>query len=205
MTWLPIPFPPRLAYGLGCDVEWDTRVATTISGQEGRNLSWTDARHMYDAAFCIRTLSDHQTIREHFHMARGRFHSWPLTDPTDHECDFDSGVVADADAGFQLHKRYGSGSYAYDRKITRPSGVEVYVGSELQTLGVDYTLDLATGVLVVADSDVVAADVAWLGQFSVPCRYDINRLPVRVENRTGGANGEFLIRSDGIQIVEVRE
>lgn len=202
MSWMNEPFPPCLAFGIECDPEWEVNVTTTGAGWESRNLNWSNARHSYDAAFAVRSLSDHKLIREHFHMARGRFHSWPLLDPSDHECTLAQGlaVVEDSDSSFQLTKRYGSGAFAYDRKITRPFGVLVYESGILQTLGVDYTIDAETGVIDFPGAD--AEDVTWSGQFYVPCRYDISKLPVRIVNRS---SEEFVISSDSISIVEVRE
>lgn len=203
MSWLDVQFPPRLAFGIECDPEWEVNITTTISGIESRDLNWSNARHSYDASFAVRTATDHKLIREHFHMARGRFHTWPLLDPLDHECD--QGVVeslGDSDGTLQLKKRYGSGQFAYDRKITRPFGVSVYVSGVLQTPGIDYVLDDDTGQLIIsaAESD----DITWAGQFYVPCRYDVAKLPVRIISRQGGS-GEFIVESDSIPIVEVRE
>ena len=203
MSWIDTPFPPCLSYGIECDPEWQTVIATTASGFESRNLNWSQARHSYDASFAIRTNADHALVREHFHMARGRTHSWPLLDPTDHVCALADGVVSEPTPGtFQLYKRYGSGAFAYDRKITRPFEVSVYLNGLL--LGEsDYSLDEDTGLLTLDDSEATINNVAWAGQFYVPCRYDTGRLPVRIENRQPG--GEYLVRSESIPIVEVRE
>jgi uncharacterized protein (TIGR02217 family) len=204
MSWLNVPFPPRLAFGIECDPEWEVNVTTTVAGWESRNLNWTNARHTYDAAFVVRTLTDHKLIREHFHMARGRFHSWPLLDPSDHECSVAQGFVVtrEADSLFQLIKRYGSGQFAYDRKITRPIDVAIYENGVLQTEGADYTLDEDTGRLNFPGSNVDPDTITWSGQFYVPCRYDIGKLPVRIVNR---GNDEFLVSSESISIIEVRE
>lgn len=209
MAWMNVPFPPRLAYGLECDPEWEVRIASTISGFESRNLDWSNAKHRYDASFAIRSATDHQEIREHFHMARGPFHTWPLLDPLDHDVLVTQGVATDSDeasdAAFQLCKQYGTGGFAYKRKITRPlPGALIYVGGVLKTEGVDYTLDDETGLLVYPNTDVVAADITWSGQFYVPCRYDTTKLPVRIQTR-GGAGMEYMVSSEGIPICEVRE
>lgn len=210
MAWMNTPFPPRLAYGLECDPEWEVRIASTISGIESRNLNWSNARHRYDASFVIRSATDHQAIREHFHMARGPFHSWPLLDPLDHEVGVTEGVATDTEVAsepfFQLQKQYGSGGFAYRRKITRlvPGSTRVYLGGILKTEGADYTLDDDTGLLLIVDTDAVAADITWSGQFYVPCRYDTTKLPVRLQTR-GGQDMEYMVSSEGIPICEVRE
>lgn len=208
MAWMNTPFPPRLAFGIECDPEWQVRIATTIAGFESRNLEWSNARHRYDASFAIRSATDHQVIREHFHMARGPFHSWPLLDPLDHDVSVTEGVMvldSGSDASFQLYKQYGSGDFAYLRKITRPlSGARIYLNGVLKTEGVDYTLDEDTGLLTYVDTDALAEDITWSGQFYVPCRYDTMKLPVRLQTR-GGDGMEYMVSSEGIPICEVRE
>lgn len=208
MSWMNTAFPPRLAFGLECDPEWQVRIASTISGFESRNLEWSHARHVYDASFAIRTAADHQLIRQHFHMARGPFHSWPLLDPLDHEVSIAEGVflaVPDADTSFQMHKQYGSGQFAYFRKITRPlAGALIYIDDVLMTEGLDYTLDEDTGVMSFPSSDADPDSFTWSGQFYVPCRYDTTKLPVRIQTR-GDTGMDYMVSSEGIPIVEVRE
>jgi uncharacterized protein (TIGR02217 family) len=199
MSWIDAEFPPCLAFGIECNPEWATTVITTLGGRESRLLAWADARHSFDASFAVRTLDDHALIRAHFHQARGRTHSWPLLDPTDHAATITEGFAENyATNQYQLVKRYGSGAYAYDRKITRPFGVALYKSGVLQTSG--YTLDEDTGVVSITGTS--AAALTWSGSFYVPCRYDTNRLPTRVVNRNGQ---DLLIESGGIPIVEVKE
>lgn len=201
MSWIDTPFPPCLAFGIECDPEWSTTVIATIGGRESRLQAWADARHAYDAAFVVRTLEDHALIREHFHMARGRTHSWPLLDPSDHAVTVAEGIAEDAAAAntYQLLRRYGSGAFAYDRKITRPLAVALYKSGVLQAGG-SYTLDDDTGVVSIAGT--TAAALTWAGQFYTPCRYDVDRLPVRIVNRNGS---DLLLESGGIPILEVKE
>lgn len=208
MSWINDPFPPRLSFGIECDPEWEVEVTTTRAGFENRNLDWTDARHNYDASFAIRTATDHQEIRTHFHKARGKFHTFPLLDPLDNSCTVEQGIVVEGDESdvgtYQLFKRYGSGEFAYDRKITRPFDVAVYVFDVLQTEDSDYTLDDETGIitLISPSTDHMAEDITWSGSFYVPCRYDTTKLPVRITNKS---HGEFLVSSDSVPIVEVKE
>lgn len=200
MSWIDAEFPPCLAFGIECNPEWSTTVIATIGGRESRLQAWADARHIYDASFAVRTLDDHALIRAHFHQARGRTHSWPLLDPTDSETTVLSGFAENTDTAnqYQLVKRYGAGAYAYDRKITRPFSVALYKSGVLQTSG--YTLDEETGLVTIGST--TAAALTWAGRFYVPCRYDTNRLPTRVVNRSGQ---DLLIESGGIPIVEVKE
>jgi uncharacterized protein (TIGR02217 family) len=210
MSWIGVEFPPRIAMGTTCEPGWLVRVVTTRQGNEQRNLEWSNAKHRYDAGLAVRTAADYQVVLAHFHTARGRTHSWPLRDPLDHRCEQSAGVVQQSAGGspqgLQLFKRYGSGAYAYDRKITRPKQgtVAVVLGGVPKTEGVDWTLDYDTGELTF-NGAAPPASLAWSGQFYVPCRYDIDRLPARFIDRRPGESGDLLVQVDGITIVEVQE
>lgn len=209
MSWLGVsnPFPPRIAFGVQCRPGWSTAVAVSAGGHESRNQNWQRVRHTYDASLAIRTATDYALAKAHFMMARGRLHTWPLKDPLDHRCEQASGIVATAEdespSPKQLFKRYGSGDYLYDRKITRPrqGTIQVYGSGVLLTEGAQYTLDYDTGEIV---TGVAVGTLAWSGQFWTPCRYDIDEFPAAIVNRHPGG-GELLVSVAGIPIVEDRD
>lgn len=206
MAWLDVPFPKRIAMGVRCEPGWDVSVIGVLSGAESRNLNWQDARHEYDAAQAVGTETEYRIVLEHFHMARGMLHKFALKDPLDHDAEPDQGIVLQSDDSppvLQLHKQYGAGSLSYERKITRlvPGSVQVFNSDVLADPG-DYTLDDDTGEIVFAGG--VAANLSWAGEFYVPVRYDINKLPARAVNRRG-ADGELLVSLDSLPLVEVRE
>lgn len=207
MAWITTEFPRRIAMGMLCQPGWNVSVVSLNNGDEQRNLNWTQTRHNYDATLAVRTLTDYADVLKHFHMARGRFHTFPLYDPVDHTVQQAQGkVILDQDESPstpQLHKRYGTGTYAYDRRITRPKQGTITMlssGTPL-TEGADYTIDYNTGAVTTAYS---ISTLAWSGEFYVPCRYDIDRLPTRVVDRNGSA-GELLIDAQSILLVEARE
>lgn len=206
--WVNVPFPPRIAMGIGCKPGWEVTVITTLSGRESRNLEWADARHEYDGTLAVRTETDYADVISHFHMMRGMTHSFPLKDPLDHRVDGVRGVVLeDADGSppfLQLHKVYGSGDTVYYRRITRPMQGKVVMttGGTPMTEGVDYTIDYDTGIVTLASADPTT--VNWTGQFWVPVRYDMKTLPARVTNRRPGG-GDLIISTDSIPLIEVRD
>jgi hypothetical protein len=65
------------------------------------------------------------------------------------------------------------------------------------------TVDYTTGVITV--SGHAGGDTyQWAGQFMVPVRYTVDKLPsVVVDRRPGG--GELLVQCDGITLLEARE
>lgn len=212
MDFVTIPFPECIALGAQGDTFWSTNVVTTGGGFDATNQNWRDARHAYDVSFAVRTVSDYQAIRAHFHQVRGRAKKFLFRDFLDYAVAQSEGVLLDddldppsANGSFQLHKEYGSGGDAYARKITRPqSPIVVYRTRAGVTTVISPTVDYTTGQVTITGHQ--SGDTyAWSGEFSVPCRYDTDRLPALAINREPGSDGELYVQCSSIQIVEVRE
>lgn len=208
MQIINAPFPERISFGARSEPEWLTDLAEAFSGFESANQNWTQARHRYDVSLSVRTATDYVTVREHFHTVRGRSKGFLFKDPLDYAVATSQGVTsetADSD-GWQMYKRYGSGADKYDRIITRPvsGSVAIYRTRSAVTTNVtaDCTIDHDTGVFDVtgdANGDVYT----WSGEFRVPCRYDVDRLPTAIVNKQ--PNGDLYVACDSIPLVEVRE
>jgi uncharacterized protein (TIGR02217 family) len=206
MSWLDTPFPSQLAFGVQCRPGWLTTIAASVGGFEDRNQQWEDSRHSYDASAAVQTGTHYKALLNHFHMARGRLHTWGLKDPVDHRVEASQGIVADttenSPLGKQLYKRYGSGSFRYDRRISRPINgtILVYENGTLRTEGVDYTLDYSSGEMF---SAMAVATITWSGKFYTPCRYDTDDLPAAVIQKR--PDGELLVSVSGVPILEDRD
>lgn len=207
MTWLSTPLPARLALGIQCKPGWLTSVAAASSGIERRTQIWEDVRHSYELGWTIRPEADFRLLRDHFTMARGRAHIWPLKDPLDYRVEQSEGVVAvtpdNSPAGKQLYKRYGSGSLAYDRRISRPKQgtILVFESGTLRTEGVHYTIDYDRGEIY---TSISVGALSWSGQFWTPCRYDTDELPAVAADRQPNS-GQLLIEVGGVPVVEDRD
>ncbi len=202
-----IAFPGRWSASLALL----TALTALLSGFEATNQNWSQTRHAYDAGLAVRVASDYLAVKAHFHAMRGRARSFPFLDPIDHAVAQAAGVVV-AEQGspndMQMFYRYGSGSTAYDRKITRPKSgtVAIFRTRSAVTTNItgSSTIDYTTGIVAVTGH--VAGDTyAWSGEFYVPCRYDIDRLPGVIINKEPGPAGELYVDCDSIPIVEVRE
>ena len=202
--YLNIEFPRRIALGAVRSPWWATSIAQTQAGFEQRNGDWTNARHEYDVSLAVRDASDYTEVLAHFHQARGQLHSFGFKDFLDYRVEQSNGVLLPLGGGiWQLAKQYGAGDAAYVRPITRPAGVVVYVSGVPES----FPIDLTTGrVDLGGESPQPAPDaLAWSGQFLVPVRYGIERMPAQAINRRAGTGGPLLVQVDGIQLVEVRE
>ena len=208
-------FPECISFGAQADPMWSTVIVETVSGRETAIQNWSDARHRYDVSLAVRTASDYATVRAHFHTVRGRANGFLFRDPVDYTVASaagkllsSAGAAVTADGTYQLYKRYGSGSDAYDRKITRPDTpiqvLRTRSGSTTDIVGAGAAVTYTTGAVVI--SGHVSGDTyAWAGNFKVPCRYDTDSLPSVIVNKEPGMAGELLVRVDRIPVMEIRE
>jgi uncharacterized protein (TIGR02217 family) len=205
MQFVDIPFPNRIAFGARSEPSWSTTLVAMQNGDEVTNQNWIDARHTFDVAPVIRTVSDFALVREHFYQVRGRAKKFPFRDFLDYLATAAQGVIADTVDGWQLFKRYGSGSDLYDRKITRPSGtIQVFRTRSAVTTAISTTVDATTGIVTIS-GHMTGDTYTWAGEFNVPCRYDTDRLASSAVNKEPGPDGELYVDCDSIPIVEVRE
>lgn len=197
--WMPRELPQCLHYGIDVNPWWAVDMVSLTDGRESPNLVWSQARHEYSLSLHTSNPQEYTEAKSHFMEARGKFKKWPLKDPLDHTVEDGEGVVVETTSGYRLAKRYGTGSGAYYRQISRPINPILSEGSSASSL----TIDLDTGYLSGYDSaGIDVSEFSWVGEFYVPVRYDIERYPSKVTNKTSEG---FFVMVDGVAVVEVRE
>ena len=218
MSWIDLEFPPCIAFGALKNPTWLTNVVTNQGGWEKRNQVWSQARQSYDVSLAIRTATDYRQVLDHFHVMRGRLHSFPFLDHLDHEVGQAEGFWGEVTPGtFQAFKRYGTPPEAWDRIITRlKDTTQVWRSGSPASAGSgagQYSLNPDTGRIVFVADGLDSggtpiypdeAELQWAGQFWTPCRYDTDRLPSQIVNRVGGS-GDLLVSCESIMLLEVRE
>lgn len=211
MIIIDAPFPERIAFGARSEPEWSTDLVASISGREVTNQNWQDARHRYDVSLAVRTATDYAAVRAHFHTVRGRAKGFLFKDPLDYTATTANGVTAEGTASsdaWVLCKRYGSGADLYDRRITRPVLGTLTIWRTRSAVTTDVTasasVDYDTGEFTVA-GDLPGDVYTWEGEFRVPCRYDVDRLPTAIVNKQPATAGELFVACDSIPLVEVRD
>lgn len=208
MEFVDLPFPERIAFNAKAEASWQTTLTTLLSGFESTNQEWSQTRHFYDAGLAIRVASEYLDVKAHFHAVRGKAKKFPFLDPIDHTVSQAAGVLTASGSDWQMFYRYGSGGTAYDRKITRPKSGTIAVFRTRSAVTTNITgscsIDYTTG-LVTISGHVSGDTYEWSGQFFVPCRYDIDRLPAVIVNKQGGEGGELFVDCDSVPIVEVKE
>lgn len=210
MQFVDIEFPRRIAFHATAEAQWSTGLTSLLSGFETTNQNWSQTRHAYDVGLAVRTASDYLLVKTHFHAMRGRAKSFPFLDPIDFKVSQADGVLTASGSDWQMFYRYGSGDGAYDRKITRPRTGTVAVfrtrsGVTSNVTG-SATITYTTGIVAIS-GDADGDTYAWSGEFFVPCRYDVDRLPGAIIDKQppGQDAPELLVACDSIPMLEVLE
>lgn len=182
MAFIESPrFPDSISEGASGGPTFRTHVFSTITGLEQRNVTRLRARHTYDFSLGIRDAQDMETVRDFFIAIRARANSFRYKDWNDFE--LTNELIGTGDGSktvFQITKTYTTGSYKYVRNIRKPvSGIKVYQGVTLQTEGVDYTIDLTTGLITFAAPVGNGIQVKVTGEFDVPVRFDTDSMEAR--------------------------
>jgi uncharacterized protein (TIGR02217 family) len=211
MQFVDVPFPDCIAFGATFDPVWSTTVVPVIGGQESTNENWEDAKHNFEISFAARPVSDYQALRAHFHEVRGRANSFPVKDYLDFQVTTSqgrllssAGAAPSANGTYNLHKRYGS-TNPYDRRITRPdTPIQVFrtrasVTTDITGAGAAVTY---AGGTVAITGHASGDTYTWSGTFKVPSRYDVDRLPSAVINKS---DDELVVDCGPVPVVEVFE
>ena len=204
-------FPLPIGFGSSGGPERRTDVVLLASGHEERNSRWADSRRRYNAGTGVRSLDDLHALLAFFEERRGKLYGfrwrdradWKSCDPgeTPDASDQGIGIGDGVNATFQLSKIYGGSNAPYVRTIVKPveSAVHVAVDGDEQGVGVDFSIDGATGVVtflpghIPADEAVVTAGF----EFDVPVRFDTDRIDVNLASFEAGD-------VPNIPIVEIR-
>jgi len=211
MMFHEIRFPVDISIGATGGPERRTEIVTLGSGREERNTRWANSRRRFNAGYGVKTLDQiHQVIR-FFEERRGRLHGFRWRDPVDNKSCPPSSTPSPQDQVvsvgdgisdlFLLTKDYSENINPYKRRIDKPvaGSVVVAVDSVLQTVGSDYTIDEATGVILFASGNIPnpGALITAGFLFDVPARFDSDYLEINLTNFDAGAIPD-------IPIVEIR-
>jgi uncharacterized protein (TIGR02217 family) len=207
-----VRFPLAIAFGSSGGPERRTDVVLLASGHEERNARWADSRRRYNAGTGVHSIADIHALLAFFEERRGRLYGFRWRDRTDFKsCAPDETPAADDQtigggdgeaSAFQLKKMYGGAFAAYARTITKPVAgtVLVAVDGVAQSLGTDFAIDHATGIVTFQPGHIpaVGAEVTAGFEFDVPVRFDTDRLDI---NLAAFEAGEVV----NVPVVEVRE
>ena len=209
MAFHDIRFPANLSFGATGGPERRTEIVTLANGYEERNTPWQHSRRRFDAGVGLRSLDDIAQLVAFFEAREGQLHGFRWKDwgdykscapskkpePLDQKI-FDGDEVTRV---IQLTKRYVSGSHAYTRPITKPVAgtVRIAIGGDEVQEGVDFDVDVTTGLITFGTAPDIGADVTAGFEFDVPVRFDTDRIETSVSSFQAG-------QAPSVPVVEVR-
>jgi uncharacterized protein (TIGR02217 family) len=209
MSFHEIRFPTTLSFGALGGPERRTEVVTLANGYEERNTPWAHSRRRYDAGLGLRSLDDVAAVIAFFEARQGQMFGFRWKDWADHKSAKPSrantgddqvlGMGDEVRSEFQIVKNYASGTASYPRPMTKlvAGTVLVSVSGEPQVEGVDYTVDVTTGLVTFNHPPDLQAVVTAGYEFDVPVRFDTDAI---ITSMTTFQAGEV----PDVPVVEVR-
>lgn len=206
-----VQFPTGISYGSSGGPRRRTEIATLASGAEERNSLWADSRREYNAGYGVKSHDDLHAVITFFEARLGQGRGFRFKDWTDHKScppiqtatpiDQTLGTGNGSNPTFQLVKTYSSGGQLWTRTIKKPvSGtIRVAVGGVEKTIGVDFTIDVTTGVVTFLPGHIPGPGAAVTAgyEFDVPVRFNTDYLNI---NMSAFQAGEI----PDIPIIELR-
>ena len=185
---------------------FNTTVLELSSGFERRNIEWSESRGAWDVGYGLQRKSLFTPVLEFFYARRGRAFGFRFKDWTDFQMARQAvGQTDGSNATFQIFRRYPSGTFFFDRRLTKivdatqtvwVNGVQVAEGGGAG----QYQLDDATGVVTLGATlaGQSGTDVEVQCEFDVPVRFDTDRLELVADTDTAATIPQ-------IPIVELRQ
>ncbi len=195
---------PDIERGAQGGPRFKTTVMALSSGEEKRNIEWSQTRGAWQIGYGIDSKDNFNAVIEFFYARQGRAHSFRFKDWADYNIGDDEtdttqqiGTGDAAETQFQIEKRYTSGSYTFHREITKPVNgtLRVFKNTVEQMSG--WSADYATGVITFVTPPGAMVAVNVICEFDVPVRFDTDALDVNMIIFDAGS-------MPNIDIVEVR-
>ena len=188
-------FPVVAEWGTSGGPEYETAVVELDSQQEERTMRRAVARKRFEIVKEITIPADIATLRTFFEARGGRQNGFLFDDLTenttasDHTSaaaytDVQIGVGNGSTKTFQLLKKYSTTSLTRYKNVKKPKTGTVLVGVNgvQKTLGVDFTVDVTTGIVTFGTAPTAGHPVTAGCGFNTPVRFDMDLLEIVVES-----------------------
>jgi len=198
--------PEGIEKGASGGPDFRTLIQESAAGQEQRVIAWAKCRAKYDIGYSILSSDDpmgyYRIVLALFYGHLGRAYPFRFKAWNDYQANVvQIGVADGVTTQFQLFKTYDpanillgvNGPRQYVRSIVLPiaSTVTVQVDGVVTTA---YTL--GAGGIITFTTPPAFGTIAWSGEFDLPMRFDVDHLPVVM-------NEADLVHIGSIQLREV--
>lgn len=205
MSFHNVRLPEDVERGASGGPQFMTNVFMLTSGQEKRNIDWSQSRGRWDISYGMDTKANHEAVLAFFFARRGKAYGFRFKDWTDFVVGVDATdtpqEIALGDASqtkFQIVRRYTDGIYTFDRPLTRivSATTRVFLAGVEQMSG--WTVDIETGIITFSTAPSLAESVGVICEFDVPVRFDTDALSL-------SAVRDDAFSIPAIEIVELKE
>lgn len=209
MQYIRAYIPACEGYGWEGGPGFDTRIVAMANGSERANANRDQPQHFYALPFSNLTQSQYAPIKQMHLNRKGRWGRFLFRDRLDDYADDELFAVADGVQDvYQLAKWSvieGVGFHNNIHAIYAPQddGSAVVSLDEITINGTPtsaFTLDPDTGLVTFDAPPAADAQLNWTGHFSRWVRFDQDRLPFSIDNKSAG---QFVVNGE-IEILEIR-
>lgn len=183
MGFHEVDFPQDIGYGTSGGPGFSTEIVEVDSGAEQRIANWSVPRHRWNAAYAVRSYAQLQVVKNFFAARLGSANGFRFKDFFDFTSSLDGksahkqddislGFGDGVEDQFQLVKKYGSDPVR-TFKVTKPVDGSVLIAFDgsLKTLGGDYTVNSATGIVLFTTLPGAGVEVTAGYEFDKPVRF----------------------------------
>ena len=197
-SFLNIRLSQKVLVGVTGGPGFKTSMSTTKSGDEYRNIDWSQERGKWNTAYT----DDHERISEiaaFFRVTHGSGYGFRFKDWADFEVDNVFALGDGTTTEFQAAKVYsitnGSETFNYVRRLSRlVEPVVIKVDGVVESPAVNVNTGKINFSLAPADQ----AKISIQCQFDVPVRFDTDELPMVMISRN-------LSALESVPIIEIRD
>lgn len=207
MSYLRAYIPACEGYGWEGGPEFNTRIVRMSNGRERRNAEWSQPQHFYAVPFSNLTQTQYAPIKQMHLNRRGRWGCFLFRDRLDDYADNEVFAVAAAgQTEFQLAKWSVIEGVVYHNEINaiylpaddgsaESNAITITVNGS--TAGA-HVIDRDRGIVTFNSSPGDGAILRWTGGFSRWVRFDQDRLPFSIDNKSGD---EFVVNGS-VELLE---
>lgn len=197
--YLKAYIPACEGYGWEGGPEHRTTIVQLRSGRERRNAAWAQPQHFFSLPFVNLTQPQYAPIKQMHMNRRGRWGVFLYRDQLDNRAENELFAIAEAGQDtFQLGKWSIIDGVSYYREVTALYQPVADGSAATATPSVTVNGSPASGFAIDHDRGVIVFDspmaggeqLRWTGGFSLWVRFDNDRLPFSIDNKSGG---EFVV------------